>query len=259
MPVLPHVDLASLTGPEVAEAAAADVPVVVCVGATEQHGPHLPVGTDVILPVAVASAAADRVPLLVAPPLAYGAHSRPLVGGGEGFPGTVSVRGAVLMPTLTQVLQGLSRSGFRRLVVHNWHLENAGFLWEACDLALDGHPDLRILLLENPFPPFAPAELAELFPQGFEGWEREHASMVETSLMLVARPDLVRTDRIADDRSERFPPWDVLPAPADYLTRSGVLAEPSRASLELGQRLWEAAVGRLVEAVTTEFGSAASR
>jgi creatinine amidohydrolase len=259
MTAMPHTDLSWLTGAEVAAAAAADVPVVVCVGATEQHGPHLPVGTDVILPVAIATEAARRIPLLVAPPITYGAHSRPLVGGGESFPGTVSVRASVLMPQLTQVLQGLARSGFRQVVVHNWHLENAGFLWEACDLALDGQPGLRILLLENPFPPFTPEELAELFPDGFVGWEREHASMVETSLMMVVRPDLVRTHLVADDRSARFPSWDLLPAPPDYLTASGVLAEPSRATTELGRRLLAACVERLVEAVTTEFGTAASR
>jgi creatinine amidohydrolase len=72
--------------------------------------------------------------------------------------------------------------------------------------------------------------------------------------MMVARPDLVRSDRIADDRSERFPSWDMLPAPADFLTRTGVLAEPSRSTLALGQALWAAVVGRLVEAVTSEFG-----
>lgn len=250
----PSFDLATLTGPEVAQAAEAGLPVVVCVGATEQHGPHLPIGTDAILPVAVATAAAARTPLLVAPPVTYGAYSRPLVGGGEGFPGTISVRGTTLMPLLTQVLEGLARSGFRRLVVLNWHLENAGFLWEACDLARVGHPDVRILLLENPFPPFTDRELEDLFPHGFAGWEREHASMVETSLMLVARPDLVRRELIADDRSARFPSWDVLPAPADYLTRSGVLAEPSRSSVELGRRLFSACVERLVEALATEFG-----
>jgi creatinine amidohydrolase len=254
----PRSDLAELTGPEVAKAAADGVPVVVCVGATEQHGPHLPVGTDTILPVAIATEAARRTPLLVAPALAYGAHSRPLVGGGEGFPGTVSLRGTALIPLLTQVLEGLARSGFRRLVVLNWHLENAGFLWEACDLARAGHPDLRVLLIENPFPPFTAGQLAELFPDGFAGWEREHASMVETSLMMVARPELVRTDLIADDRSARFPSWDLLPAPADYLTASGVLSEPSRSGAELGQALWSACVGRLVEAVATEFGAASS-
>jgi creatinine amidohydrolase len=249
-------DLADLTGPEVGAAAAADVPVVVCVGATEQHGPHLPVGTDTILPVAVARSAAGRIPLLVAPPLTYGAHSRPLIGGGEGFPGTVSLRGATLMPLLTQVLEGLSRSGFRQIVVLNWHLENAGFLWDACDLAVQSRPGLRVLLLENPFPPFSAEQLAELFPDGFAGWEREHASMAETSLMMVVRPDLVRADRIADDASARFPSWEVLPAPADYLTSSGVLAQPSRSSLGLGRALLEAAVSRLVEAVTTEWPAA---
>jgi creatinine amidohydrolase len=252
---VPRSDLAALTWPEVAVAAADDVPVVVCVGATEQHGPHLPVGTDAILPVAIATEAARRIPLLVAPPITYGAHSRPLIGGGEDFAGTVSIRGMVLVPMLTQVLEGLARSGFRRLVVLNWHLENAGFLWEACDLALERHPDLRVLLIENPFPAFSPAALAELFPDGFAGWEREHASMVETSLMMTVRPDLVRTELIADDRSARFPSWELLPAPPDYLTASGVLAEPSRSSPELGARLMAACVGRLVDAISTEFGS----
>ena len=249
------VALADLTGPEIAAAADGDVPVVVCLGATEQHGPHLPVGTDVLLPVAIATAASARIPLLVAPPVTYGAYSRPLIGGGEGFPGTISLRATTLIPMLTQVLEGLSRSGFRQLVVLNWHLENAGFLWEPCDLAVASSPGLRILLLENPFPPFTPQELGELFPDGFEGWEREHASMVETSLMLHAHPELVRRELIADDRSTRFPSWEVLPAPADYLTASGVLAEPSRASESLGAALFEACVGRLVGAIAEEFGS----
>ena len=53
-------------------------------------------------------------------------------------------------------------------------------LWEACDLAVEAAPDLRVLLLENPMPDFTPEQLDELFPAGFPGWDVEHASIMET-------------------------------------------------------------------------------
>jgi creatinine amidohydrolase len=245
--------LEEMTWPEVRDAAAADLPVVVPIGATEQHGPHLPLATDCILPVGVALAAAEQEALIVAPPLRFGARSRPLSGGGESFPGTLSLRGATLMDTLTQVLLALGRSGFRRIVVQNWHYENAGFLWDACDIAVERDDRLRILLLESPFPEFSPEELDSLFPGGFPGWDVEHASIMETSMMLALRPDLVHMDRVVDDEAERHPTWDVIPAPPAFVPASGVLWHPSVSTAELGERFVAAAAGRMVEAIRTEL------
>jgi len=243
-----------MTWEEVRDAAAADLPVVISIGSTEQHGPHLPLATDCIIPVGVALQAAKQFPLLVAPPIRYGARSRALSGGGETFPGTLSLRGNVLVDTLREVLLGLGRSGFRRLCVQNWHYENAGFLWEACDMAVEVNPDLRILLLEDPFPAFTEAELADLFPGGFPGWDVEHASIMETSMMLVLRPDLVRTARIVDDEAARHPSWDVVPAPPEFIPKSGVLWHPSVATAEIGHRFLAAAAERLAEALRVELG-----
>lgn len=245
--------LADMTWPEIAAAASRNTPVVLAIGACEQHGPHLPVSTDSVLPVAVADRASATVPLVVAPPVTYGACSRPLIGGGESFPGTVSLRAATLMAFLKDVLSGLARSGFRQIVVLNWHLENAGYLWEACDLASASSPNARFLLIENPFPDFSPGEVAEIFPRGFQGWAVEHASVVETSMMMVVRPDLLRLDRIVDDAAERSPSWDVIPAPAEFVPKSGILARASHATEKAGHILLNGAVGRLIEAVQTEF------
>lgn len=244
----------TMTWEEVRDAAAEGRPAVISIGSTEQHGPHLPLSTDCLIPVGIALAAAQRVPLVVAPPIRFGARSRALSGGGETFPGTLSIRGNTLVETLKDVLVALRRSGFERLCVQNWHYENAGFLWEACDLAVELAPDVRILLIEEPWPAFSEAELAELFPGGFPGWDVEHASIMETSLMLALHPDLVHTDRIVDDEAERHPSWDVVPAPSEFVPRSGVLWHPSVATAELGERFLEAAAGRLVEALQTEFG-----
>lgn len=246
--------LEEMTWPEVAAAAAAQLPVVLAVGSTEQHGPHLPLNTDCLLPMAVALQVAERVRLVVAPPVRFGARSRALSGGGEGFPGTISLRATTLIATITEVVSGLARSGFRRICVQNWHYENAGYLWEAADLASRECPNVRILLLENPMPEFTPAELGELFPNGFPGWDVEHASVMETSMMLVLHPKLVRKERIIDDEAGRHPRWDVIPAPEDFIPKSGVLWHPSEATVDKGRRFIAAAARRLEEALRTEFG-----
>jgi len=245
--------LAEMTWPEIRDAAERNLPVVVSVGATEQHGPHLPLATDVILPVAVALEAARRVPLIVAPPIHYGARSRALSGGGESFHGTLSLRGTTLMDTIEDVVLALGRSGFRQVCIQGWHWENRGFLWEPCHLAVQATPGLRVLLLEDPLPAYTESQLAELFPEGFPGWDAEHASIMETSMMMVVRPDLVRMDEIVDDEAARHPSWDVIPAPAEFIPATGVLWHPTLSTPEIGRRFLDDAVTRLVTALGTEF------
>ena len=244
-----------MTWPEVAGAAQANVPVVLALGSTEQHGPHLPLNTDVVIPVAIATEAARQLDLLIAPPVHFGAMSRPLSGGGESFPGTLSLRATTLITMLHEVLSGLARAGFRRIVLQNWHYENAAYIWEACDLTHARYPDLRMLILENPFPQFTEHELAEVFPKGFPGWDVEHASIIETSLMYVIRPELVRRDKVADDQAKRHPAWDVIPAPQDFIPKTGVLWHPTEASEEIGRKVLRMCADHLVKAIHTELGA----
>ena len=64
-----------MTWPEVAAAAKANTPVVLALGSTEQHGPHLPLNTDVLIPVAIAKEASRQLDLIIAPPIHFGAMS----------------------------------------------------------------------------------------------------------------------------------------------------------------------------------------
>ena len=242
-----------MTWLEVRDAASRGLPVVLPVGATEQHGPHLPLNTDCLIPVGIALEVARRLPLVIAPPIRFGAKSRPLSGGGESFPGTLSLAGHTLLDTLRDVLTALARSGFTRICLQNWHYENSGFLWEACDLAVGEHPGVRFVVLDRPLPEFTPDELAQLFPNGFPGWNVEHAASMETSLMLALHPELVRRDLIADDAAGRRPTWEVVPAPPEIVPRSGVLWRPSEGSAEIGRLYLAAAAGRLENALRTEF------
>ena len=243
-----------MTWPEVAQAATSNLPVILAMGSTEQHGPHLPLGTDVLIPLAIAREAAKQLDVVIAPAVHFGAMSRPLSGGGESFPGTLSLRAGTLITTVEEVLSGLARAGFRRICLQNWHYENAAYLWEAADLTSNRYPGVRMLILENPFPEFTDSQLAEVFPKGFPGWDVEHASIIETSLMYVIRPDLVRRDKIADDQAKRHPAWDVVPAPADFIPKSGVLWHPTEASEAIGHMVLKMLGDHLVKALRTEFG-----
>src|SRR5437879_2326067 len=120
-----------MTWPEVRAAIERNSGVILPVGATEQHGYHLPIATDTILPLELARAVGDRLDFLIAPPLSYGCRSRPLSGGGQSFPGTMSLNGATFMTVVEDVLGELIRHGFQQIVILNWHYENSNFVYDA--------------------------------------------------------------------------------------------------------------------------------
>jgi creatinine amidohydrolase len=93
-----------------------DAPTILLpVGALEQHGPHLPLGTDALLSTAVAADAARRVGGLVAPALSYGYKSQPKCGGGNHFCGTTSVDAATLIGSVRDAVREFARHGVKHL------------------------------------------------------------------------------------------------------------------------------------------------
>lgn len=237
--------LEELTMPEFEAMMATTHSVFVPVGSVEQHGPHLPLGTDAYLPQEIARRAAEHIDCVIAPPLHYGYKSRPLSGGGQGFVGTTSLRGKTYVDVTRDVVSEFVRHGFTRLAIVNWHMENSAFLYEGADLAMKEAPrsGAQILVITDAWPQFSKQEMAFLFPEGFSGWDVEHASVVETSMMMALFPELVRRDEIIDDASEEHPPYDILPIPPRIVSRSGVLSRATQASDAKGEFL----VGRMVE------------
>ena len=71
--------------------------------------------------------------------------------------------------------------------------------------------------------------------------------------MYVVRPELVRRDRIKDDEAERHPAWDVVPAPPEFIPKSGVLWHPTEASEAIGRKVMKLCADHLAKALRTEF------
>jgi creatinine amidohydrolase len=222
--------------PEASRRAAAREVLLVPLGSTEQHGPHLPVTTDTDIAQAVADRAAARGGrLLVAPPVAYGSS-----GEHEGFAGTLSIgRNATEL-----LLVELGRSAtihFGTVVVVSTHGGNAVPVSRAIHrLAAEGHP------------------VAAWSPR----WGGDlHAGRTETSLMLAIAPERVAIERAEPgDRRPMATLWPLLArSGVASVSRNGVLGDPTGASAEEGLRLLDQAadelvglVGRLEEGANTE-------
>jgi creatinine amidohydrolase len=250
--------MAELSWPEFARKVAANAPVFVPFGATEQHGPHLPLGVDVVLPTGVCERVARNVGGIVAPTMPYGYKSQPRSGGGQEFPGTTSLDAHTLSLVARDILRDLGLHGVRRLVTVNGHFENAWPVLEGIDLAVrdlkrDGIADFTVIRLE--YWDFVRREtLDRLFPEGFPGTDLEHASLLETSMMLLLRPELVEMDKVPSDGPAKFPTYDRTPVRPGFVPASGVLARAQGSTAEKGQWLMDDHVELITRAVKEEFG-----
>ena len=228
--------------------------VIIPCGALEQHGPHLPLGTDALLSTSIAQSVAEQVNGIVAPTFSYGYKSQPKSGGGQHFPGTTSLDGNTLIQMLRDVIRELARQGAVNLVVLDGHYENQWFLIEGIDLALRdvGVSKLRVMRLEY-WDFCTEATLATVFPNGFPGYALEHAAVMETSLMMHYHPNLVRLDLIPDDKPAEFPPYDLYPTQIDWVPKSGVLSSAKTASVEKGRLMATQVAESIAAAIRTSF------
>lgn len=181
--------LATATYEEVAALDRARAVAVVPLGATEAHGPHLPLATDVIIAEAMARAGAERlarqgVTVVVTPTVAL--TPAPFA---EAFPGTLGTRPETLVALLEDVADGLGAQGFTRQAYLSAHLDPTHLraVREAVEaIRVDGR---RVAFPDLTRKAHA-ARLGEEFQSG-----ACHAGRFETSIVLAERPDLVRPVR----------------------------------------------------------------
>lgn len=219
--------LAGLGWTEV-EALGSDAVLAVPLGATEQHGPHLPLSTDADIAAALAAGLAARRPeVVVAPPIAYGSS-----GEHAAFPGTISI-GAEATELLLVELCRSAAASFERVLLVSTHGGNA-------------EPVRRAVARLR-------EEGREVRAWGPRWGGDAHAGETETSLMLALDPS-----RVGAERAE---PGNVTPveellaelveAGVREVSANGVLGDPRGASAARGRELLEAALAELEATVAS--------
>ncbi len=182
-------DLGQQTWPEAARALHERAVVILPIGSTEPHGPHLPLDTDVTIALAQSRQAARDlrsrgVDCVVLPPVAYG-----LTRYTEGFAGTISLQPGTLWALLDDVVTALEQQGVRRIVFSNAHLEPAHV--EVLRGVAGDHAERSAFNAQVLFPDNTRRRWAATLGQEFQSGDC-HAGRYESSIVLAADPAQVR-------------------------------------------------------------------
>ncbi len=247
--------MAEMTWPEYAEVLKREPVVFLPTGALEQHGPHLPMGVDHMLPLAIARDIAGDIGGVVAAPVCYGYKSMTRSAGGPFFPGSTGLDAATLTGIVRDVIRELVRHGVRRICVLDGNYENLWFLNEGIDLAMRdaGDVGLRVMCLQH-WEFLTEETLAQVFPDGYPGIELEHAAVLETSLMMHYYSNLVRYDLVPDNAPAEAPPYDTWPPRREWVAPEGSLISAKGASSEKGALMAAQYRRDIGTAIRREFG-----
>ena len=227
---------------------------IIPVGSVEQHGFHLPLGTDSMVAIRLAEDAAQQTNAVVIPPLWFGWSPHHMA-----LPGTISIRPQILIEMLFDILSSLATHGFRRFVIINGHrIVNIPWLQISAEKA-QRELGVRVAIYD---PAYMSKEIVDRLGFGEVG----HAEEIETSHMLHIMPHLVRMEKARDyvlpekklyNIDPRIPKDTLcyVPGTAKDLRKiakesGGTSGRPSQANAEKGKQLHEHLVARLIDVIT---------
>jgi creatinine amidohydrolase len=226
--------LDELTNPELEDFLRVHHTVFIPVGATEQHGPHSPLGTDVFLPREIARRVAQRLgTALVAPALPY-TLSYPH----RGFAGEFSLRIETFMAVIRDLAVSFAKSGFRRIVFLNGHYDNTGALAYACAQASAELPEGARAFTVNHWDGYTPQQLQEF---------GMHAGIGEASMVMAINPNRVDAEKLNVEHP-KFPETKTKspalhtafffcnPGSVYWITKSGTWGDARGATAEKGEQ-----------------------
>ncbi|MEX2466914.1 MAG: creatininase family protein [Gemmatimonadota bacterium] len=201
-----------------------DPRLIIPVGALEQHGPHLPLGTNMHIATCVAQAVSKRLGILRAPPFSYGTTN-----GAGPFAGAVGLRRKTLHRAINELLSQWEDDGVREFLIISAH-------------RYEPHLEALLMALTSK----AVSSIYDLYQVDVTDVldgdpELEHAGELETSLMLHLAPELVRSDRIRNfaPTDQRLRKYTRRRAPTPPVESGGILGNPSRADAVKGKTVFE--------------------
>ncbi len=217
--------LADMSWPEVAEHLERDRRLIIPIGTCEQHGRHLPLGTDSLLAERLANDLSEEFGVLVAPTLAYGVN----VDTEQAYAGTASLRRKTLHRALNDLLAAWEGHGFEEFILITAHFHDPHL--DAVTTVVTEHARARVVDLQS-------VRIGEFLEKQLQP---EHAGEAETSVMLYLYPDLVRVDDIEDypldPKQLRRYLRGRMPRPPEGC--KGAIGHPSAATAEKGEKIYK--------------------
>jgi creatinine amidohydrolase len=218
-----------LTWEEIAQLRGAGMDMVILpVGSTEQHGPHLTLEVDTLSAVEVARGVSRVTGVPVLPALPYGCS----LGHSRKWPGTIALSPHTLIDLVTEIGGWVLGAGFQRLLILNGHVTNAAPLRCALELLRSRHDGAMVASLSL-------HEVSERVRAAYFADAADwHANAAETALMMALSPGAVRADRVAAADDPDRTPGLFFSHPVNRTSANGVTGAPSKARREDGLQLY---------------------
>lgn len=220
---------------------------IVAVGSIEQHGPHLPLNMDALDGDELSRRIAERLgDALAAPTIRPGCSAHHM-----DFPGTITLPPETLMDVIRAYCRSLDEHGFEYIVLVPTHGGNFGPVTTVA-------PDVAREIDATVLPLADLDEHMRLLNEGLSdaGIEYEqdviHAGAAETAMVLAIDEGLVRTDHLEPGPEGEISTARLLSEGFQTITENGVLGDPSRATAEAGEMIFENVVDAYVEHIERE-------
>ncbi|MBT7617632.1 MAG: creatininase family protein [Calditrichaeota bacterium] len=226
--------LADLSWKEAGEYLERDDRVILPIGAVEEHGPHLGLGTDCIEAEAMAHRISEATGVVAAPTLNYGLTLMTM-----GFPGNLSLSPKTLICVVEDILRSMHTHGFKRVLIVNGHGGNTAAIRCAAEALAIDLPDLSLKLVEW----WKEAEVNQVIMDTMSV-KGTHASFSETALMLHIRPGAVKMDNLTGRDAPLSDSREMLTARTfPKLYPDGIMGlHPGTATAEAGEAVLNKAV-----------------
>jgi creatinine amidohydrolase len=207
--------------------------VIIPLGSIEQHGPHLPVTTDILIAEYIANQISKKIPAYVMPGIPYGVSYEH-----ESF-FNISISSDLLSELLTQVCISLAENGFRSIIILNGHHGNMGVVQYVPQKVASKNPKLNVFSINY----------WNLIEREFD-----HAGFVETSLMLSINPKLVQMNKAKpgySDKKRLHATYSTfLNNPSSFkITKNGVWGDPTKANSSDGRKIMSTAIKNIIRSI----------
>jgi len=207
--------------------------VIIPLGSIEQHGPHLPVTTDILIAEYMANQISKTIPAYVMPGIPYGVSYEH-----ESF-FNISISSDLLSELLTQVCISLAENGFRSIIILNGHHGNMGVVQYVPQKVASKNPKLNVFSINY----------WNLIEREFD-----HAGFVETSLMLSINPKLVQMNKAKrgySDKKRLHATYSTfLNNPSSFkITKNGVWGDPTKANSSDGRKIMSTAIKNIIRSI----------
>lgn len=248
-----------LKWPEIRDLKEKNPVILVPIGMTEQHGPHLPISTDVVIATETARLVAERLQESISIKVLRTIWSSYNTTAVSQWPGTIRLQQETLIKVVYEICASLCQEGFKKIVIVNSHGQNPASLEVVCRKITDDYNIAPILTYVMKMIGKQGADIRTSQIGGAAG----HACEIETSLMLALRDDLVDMTKAVDETTQyrnKFVETDLYPenekVPGVFWTswnihkpKHGLLGNAKHASKQKGEKFIKLIVDNYVELI----------